>query len=546
MTERWQERRVESKLLKRELLLRLRAEHYGVPGRGEPATDHFRRRIRRLLLRHPFFALKLYLLLIDFGLGRVDGRKRSYLRGSETRARANAVSPTVLRMPARRAEGAARVTRPDAVAARAIRPAELLPRVQGRGRRPSRDSAFSYRRNESVFVGLGANLRRQRLLWHARLVSGLRTCKAAGAAGLVAFRRQELSWFRRLGRGFRACGSFAAALAIGLRRAGGLLFAGLVRALRTFDSVVADLVAEGRRYLMGLAAAGRRGLVLVCARSVHLCRACGSRLARLLAQLRREQLVLGGHLVGGLRTFGTGVDGLVAEARRPRPGMRVGLARAGRRCESAVTVLVAACRRGRRSWDERLFRAERACRSAVAGLVGSGRVVTPRRRRGLRRGGLFRSRPALTAKRARAPQFPRPVRGVLAGVALAALAASAVVAIRDVGPSGNSSAAGAGAPRSTDQIWHGFLDFPSTGTSRTAVAHNSPARKHVENARAKTVSRAKPRVTQRMTLVSNTVPAASVPTAPAASTPTPVPHSTGPSPLRAPPGSSGPAPLKAP
>jgi hypothetical protein len=50
-----------------------------------------------------------------------------------------------------------------------------------------------------------------------------------------------------------------------------------------------------------------------------------------------------------------------------------------------------------------------------------------------------------------------------------------------------------------------------------------------------------------MTLVSNTVQAASIPTAPTTSTTAAtVPHSTGASPLPAPPGASGPSPLKAP
>jgi hypothetical protein len=57
----------------------------------------------------------------------------------------------------------------------------------------------------------------------------------------------------------------------------------------------------------------------------------------------------------------------------------------------------------------------------------------------------------------------------------------------------------------------------------------------------------RPKVAQRMTLVSNTVQAASIPTAPTTSTTAAaVPHSTGASPLPAPPGGSGPSPLKAP
>src|SRR6478752_2006946 len=132
MTERWQERRVEDNLLKRELLLRVRAEHYGVPGRSEQATDDFRRRVRRLLLRHPLFALKFYLLLLDVGLGLFDGRRRADLRGTLTRASPDALRPPGLDVTAPRAGGVARIpTRRDA---------------PGRGRRPPWDFAFVYPR----------------------------------------------------------------------------------------------------------------------------------------------------------------------------------------------------------------------------------------------------------------------------------------------------------------------------------------------------------------------------------------------------------------
>ena len=187
MTERWQERRVEDNLLKRELLLRVRAEHYGVPGRSKQATDDFRRRVRRLLLRHPLFALKFYLLLLDVGLGLFEGRQRADLRGTLTRASPDALRPTGLYMTAPRAGGVARIaTRRDA---------------PGRGRRPPWDLAFVY----------------------PRLVQGLRVCESASAAGVVALRRQGSFWFARL---VRVCRSFAAALAA-LRRALALLCARL-------------------------------------------------------------------------------------------------------------------------------------------------------------------------------------------------------------------------------------------------------------------------------------------------------------------------------
>src|SRR5206468_1446115 len=204
MTERWQERRVENELLKRELLLRLRAEQYGVPGRGEPATDHFRRQVRRLLLLHPLFALKLYLLLIDVGLGRAEGRKRSYRRGSVTRIGTKTASSAGLRRG-----------------------------VPGRSRRARRDLGLAYRKCELVVAGLGAHLRRQRSLWYQRLGGGLRICKAACTAGLATLRRQSLLWFARLVHAVRVCRSLAAALAVELRRAGTSLFALVIRTLRT-------------------------------------------------------------------------------------------------------------------------------------------------------------------------------------------------------------------------------------------------------------------------------------------------------------------------
>ena len=52
------ERRVREQLLKRELLLRLRAEQVNAPGWSGSPTDYFLREKRRLLVRHPYFAFK--------------------------------------------------------------------------------------------------------------------------------------------------------------------------------------------------------------------------------------------------------------------------------------------------------------------------------------------------------------------------------------------------------------------------------------------------------------------------------------------------------
>jgi hypothetical protein len=290
-------------------------------------------------------------------------------------------------MAAQRAGSAARIAR-AAFPHVAVKPAAL--QRYGRVRR---------RQTKSVAVSLGAAFRRQRSLWVAWLLGGLRTCRAAGAAGLIALRRQGVSWCAHLVGGVLLCRSDTAALAVELSRAGAVL-------------------------------------------------------------------------VSGLQAVGAALDDLVA----------------------------------------------------------------PRRR--------HRLRAALTSTRASVRnRFPQPARGVLAGIALAAVGASAVfLAMRNVGPSAEGGAAGSGVLRSTDQGLHGFLHLRLGGTSPTKP--RPP--KHVERAPKRAAPRAKPRVAQRMTLVSNTVPAASVLTRPTVRTPVATPQNVGPSPLRAPPGGSGPGPLKAP
>jgi hypothetical protein len=715
MTVRRQERKVEDELLKRELLLRLRSEYYATPVRTRAATDDFRRRVRRLLFRHPLFAFKYYRLSVDRGLGRIEGTIKSTSRPPAGASIASAPAgegaimsrmaymhaddpraPFLFDFDATyTAEGwSSRIawrafayeTEPDAdtewsgienptgrVLAHmvgddreyAFEPDDLAPRKR------ARLVAEGRRQRLILFACVVRFGLRARTLAYPRLVQGLRVCESVSAAGVVALRRQGLFWFARL---VRVCRSFAAALAA-LRRALALLCARLVRALRTFGSGVAGLVAEGRRQwpvlrvglvavtrecesaLTGLVAAGRRqrlliyrGLVhlqracesrrdrlltelrqqrvLMHARLVHLRRDCGSRLVRFLTELRRQRLVLRAHLVRALRTFGSEVAGLVAEGRRQWPVLRVGLVHVTRECGSALMGLVLAGRRQRllmyarlvrlrragaarlarfltelrrqrlvlyarlihvrlttgsgliglvaasrrqwRWWRERLFRVERAWRSAVAGHVAAGRrlvlqervarlgphprgavaraLVAARRKSKLRLRGFHRSRTASTATRAPVRRrFPRAAGGILAGVALAAVAATAVVATRHLESNGESSATGSGKPQSADQIVHGFLHFPAVSTP-TAEAHTNPrAPKHVGRPTARTARHVRPKVAQRMTLVSNTVQAASIPTAPTTSTTAAaVPHSTGASPLPAPPGASGPSPLKAP
>lgn len=52
------EQRVREQLLKRELILRLRAEALDAPGKSGQPTEYFLRERRRLLIRHPYFALR--------------------------------------------------------------------------------------------------------------------------------------------------------------------------------------------------------------------------------------------------------------------------------------------------------------------------------------------------------------------------------------------------------------------------------------------------------------------------------------------------------
>jgi hypothetical protein len=52
------ERRVREALLKRELILRLQAESSDAPGQSGQPTKYFLRERKRLLARHPYFALR--------------------------------------------------------------------------------------------------------------------------------------------------------------------------------------------------------------------------------------------------------------------------------------------------------------------------------------------------------------------------------------------------------------------------------------------------------------------------------------------------------
>jgi hypothetical protein len=362
MMKRWQERRVENELLKRELLLRLRAEHSAVPGRGEPATDYFRRRVRWLLLRHPLFALKLYLLLLDVGLGRTEARKRSQLGDP-------ASAPRLL--------GGASVVETNPPVRHVVTPTPSASRrrlgLANKNRQPAR-------------VRLGAGIRRQRLGWQPRVARGLHRCESASAAGAAVLSRQKL-WFTRLVHALRLSRLFAVALAAALRRAGGLFFAGVVSAVQSARAVAASLVAEGRRrwpalrlgvvravrkaelIFRDLAAAGSRQRTLMQAHVARLQRSGKSKGALLLSGLRRQWLVAHEHLVHALQALESLAARWLTEARHQWSALRLGLVRATRQCVSALESLAAGARRQSESTWERLLQIQRALWRSTARLA---------------------------------------------------------------------------------------------------------------------------------------------------------------------------------
>jgi hypothetical protein len=73
----------------RELLLRVEAKRVGAPGKSGPSTVYFRERQRRMLLRHPYFAIK-YFRATKQGRSEVPGRQR---RVNEARLLEGRVEP---------------------------------------------------------------------------------------------------------------------------------------------------------------------------------------------------------------------------------------------------------------------------------------------------------------------------------------------------------------------------------------------------------------------------------------------------------------------
>jgi hypothetical protein len=204
MRARWLERKLDDDLLKRELLLRLRAEHHGLLDRSLPWTDYFCRRVRRLMLRHPLFAFKYYLVAIDLGLVRIEVRDRGPLR----------VSGSLMLSLARQRR--------------------LLPARGARIRR-------SERRTVAALV---STLRRTRLLLHARLVRLLAASRAAIVGLPAEVRRRRGPMYGRLVDFFRPWGSAFAGLLAELRRRRPLVNA---PALRASGTAVAERAAQVTR-----------------------------------------------------------------------------------------------------------------------------------------------------------------------------------------------------------------------------------------------------------------------------------------------------------
>jgi hypothetical protein len=136
--------------------------------------------------------------------------------------------------------------------------------------------------------------------------------------------------------------------------------------------------------------------------------------------------------------------------------------------------------------------------------------------------------------------------GALAGVCLAAM--TAVLATHRLGSSGKTGTRASVGSLSTRRGFFALFDPLHLRASAIASADaRSHVRRHVARSSPRRTPRAQSHPVERLTLVSNTVAAASVPTVPASSTTSSsASHSTGPTPLPAPPGASAPSPLKAP
>jgi hypothetical protein len=142
----------------------------------------------------------------------------------------------------------------------------------------------SYR---SPVATVGAELRRQRRLWHVRLVGVRASCGSASARLAMEAREQGLLLSGRLLYARRSGEAAMAGCVAELQRQRLLVFARLVRVRRSCQSAVVWLGVELRRRLL-----------LLCGRLVRLQRSSRSASARFRAELGRQRLLAGVALAG--------------------------------------------------------------------------------------------------------------------------------------------------------------------------------------------------------------------------------------------------------
>jgi len=609
MTMRWQERRVEDDLLKRELLLRLRAAHRGLPGSAIPASDHFRSRVRRMLLRHPIFAFKYCRLAIELGLGRNESRDfpAGGVGGALTDLVVAADLDTQPTAPARGGVAWPTLTF-GPHGADMLQPAPPRRAAPRRGRQFKRNVGLRgellvRRFRSAIAVSLAQierqsralqtrvirlrpmyasttarvqlNLRRRRSVVHARLIHARTSCGVAMTALMAAGRRLLLFSSALLGRMQRACRAALLRTMVELRRQSRLLHAILVRLARTTRRRLSLLVVElrlqsqlmSRRLgrvvracgaaLVGFGAErkqqGRRAL----RRLVSLQQGCRAALARLVAEQRQRHEAMRRRSIR-----------LVVELKQQTHDMLRRLIRRQEIYGAAAADLLSALWRQRSVLPTRLIHIERTCSAKLLALaaelrrrrsVAHGRIVHAERtcRRAALAGLASKDRLQRQIPSKRAEWFGsrphiragRRTRAALAfgGVltAVALAGASAVVATHRFQSGDETSTTAATKPRTSLQPAPWHL--PSVVPAPAATRTRPPAPKPVQPPTRKPTPPVRTAPAQPTILVSNIVRTTSAPAAPATGKAVrAASDSGGPAPLPAPPGSSAPSPLRAP
>jgi hypothetical protein len=488
MSVRWQEREYEDDLLKRELVLRLLEEHYGTSGGVAPATDHFYLRARRMMLRHPLFAVRYSLFALDLALGRLEDRDEDCEPGDAD------AGPTI----------AAGLTlefdrRSQPLPIRAIR----IRRRDGRVVAVSVISAQERRLNVQVRPFLDCRnwrsaVRLQLEGLYERILAVGRICAFARAVLAAHLARQRAATLVDL---------------VGKPSQQRLVLrARLVRLERASRSARAGLVAEMRR--------ARRLLVAHRIRTGLLGRRAVAVATR--AMLRRRILYA--------RLLRVSHD-VRAALRRARPAWQGRLVRAERVLAAASAVLVAKVRWSSASMLVRLRRSSRGALTAFATDVRRQLQTVLSYLTDVARRVAVSSRVVVAVPRPRRAHRPLPTAyAVLAAILLTT--ATATVWTQVSGPS--RGIPGTASPERLSPLlpsWHPPRAV-SIPTNRTR--HRKAARSVEHPTRPKKETHVRQTV-----LVADTVPTTSLPPSVAAQT-------GGPAPLPAPAGNSAPSPLKAP